>query len=145
MALIWRENMSVANNSIDHDHKYMVCYVNTVMLALQKPEEKEILLTSLSQLYSYAEEHFSREEHIQQMIKYPDYVKHKIEHKKLLHDLNDLQKKIKDEYNNEEIDEKYHEIVSFLKHWLVDHVLNTDMLLKPYLVKYKRNSFHVIK
>ena len=139
MALIWRDSMSVNNDSIDHDHRYLVCYLNTVELALQNPKEKEVLITSLTQLYNYAYEHFMKEEIIQQKISYPDITSHRMEHKKLLEELMELKNKMKQEYNTEEIEKRYDEIVSFLRHWLVDHVLNTDMLLKPYLCKHPKH------
>ncbi|NPA73798.1 MAG: hemerythrin family protein [Epsilonproteobacteria bacterium] len=139
MALIWRRGMSVGNETIDHDHRYLVCYLNTVELALQKPENEEVLLTSLSQLYNYAYEHFIREESIQKKIKYPNIKEHRKEHQQLLEELLDLKNKIKNEYDNEHISKNYDEIVKFLRHWLIDHVLNTDMAMKKYLEKYPKN------
>ena len=138
MALIWRETMSVGNDTIDHDHRYLVCYLNTVELALQNPEEREVVLLSLTQLYNYAYEHFMKEEIIQQKISYPDINSHRIEHKKLLEELMELKNNIKQKYANEDIKKQYNEIVTFLRHWLIDHVLNTDMLLKPYLSKHPK-------
>ncbi len=139
MALIWRDGMSVGNDTIDHDHRYLVCYLNTVELALQKPEEKELILTSLSQLYNYAYDHFMREEAIQRKIEFPDRSEHGNEHKRLLEELSELKNNIKTNYKKEDIDKRYDEIVSFLRHWLIDHVLNTDMQLKKYLKNHPKN------
>ncbi len=139
MALIWRDAMSVGNNIIDADHRYLICYVNTVELALQKPDEKEVLMSALSQLYDYAYEHFMREERIQQKISYPEFNKHRQEHKELLEQLLELRNKINSHYSEADIDKHYSEIVSFLRHWIIDHVLNTDRLLIPYLSKFTKN------
>ena len=117
----------------------IICYINTVELSLQNPEEKEILLSSLTQLYDYAYEHFVREERIQQKMSYPDMRQHQIEHRELLEQLLELKNKIKSDYSKEDMDERYDEIVSFLRHWLIDHVLNTDRLLMPHLSKFTRN------
>jgi hemerythrin len=131
--------MSVGNDAIDHDHRYLVCYLNTVELALQNPEEKEVLLSSLQQLYNYAYEHFMKEEIIQQKISYPEIQKHRIEHKKLLEDLSKMKNNLETKYDKQDINNRYEEIVAFLRHWLIDHVLNTDMLLKPYLSKHPKH------
>ncbi len=139
MALIWRDQMSVGNDVIDKDHRYMICFLNTVTLALQKPEEREILLGALTQLYNYAYEHFMREEMIQKKISYPELLLHRHEHKELLEQLLELKNKIKYDYSDHYINEKYDELVSFLKHWLVDHVLKTDLKLKHYLQKFPKN------
>ncbi len=139
MTLIWRESMSVNNDQIDNDHRYMVCFLNTVELALQEPEKMDVILQALTQLYNYAYEHFMREELIQKKISYPDYDMHRKEHKELLEDFLKLKIKIENQYTKEEIKEKYDEIVKFLRHWLIDHVLKTDMKLKPFLLQYKKN------
>ncbi len=136
MALIWRDKMSVGNDVIDKDHRYMVCFLNTVTLALQKPEEREVLLSALTQLYNYAYEHFMREEIIQKKISYPELIRHRHEHKELLEELLKLKNKIEFDYSDSEINDKYEDLVLFLKHWLMDHVLKTDLKLKSYLAKF---------
>ncbi len=136
MAIVWRKTMSVGNKQIDTDHKYLICFINTVVLALQKPEEKEVLSTSLKQLYTYAYNHFMREETIQLEIGYPDIDKHREEHIELLGQLTEITNKINHEYSEKEVKENYEKLTSFLKEWLLHHVLYTDMLLKPYLEKY---------
>jgi hemerythrin len=139
MALIWRDAMSIGNDVIDHDHRYLICYLNTVELALQTPDEGDILSSSLSHLYDYAYEHFMREEIIQQKINYPKLSDHQKEHKRLLSQLLQLQVKINSDYTKEDIENRFSELVSFLKHWMVDHVLNEDMQLKPYLLKHPKD------
>lgn len=131
--------MSVHNEQIDRDHRYMVCYLNTVELALQNPDEMGVLLTAISQLYNYAYEHFMREELIMKKISYPAFNDHRKEHKDLLEQLLKLKVDLESHYTKEEILEKYDEIVKFLRHWLVDHVLLTDMKLKPFLSQYPKD------
>ncbi len=139
MALLWRNTMSVCNDAIDHDHRYLVCYLNTVELALQTPENRDLLVESLTQLYNYAYEHFMREEIIQAKIKYPDIQMHKNEHKRLLEELLDLKNSIKSKLSTQEIESRFDELITFLRHWLIDHVLKEDMQLKPYLQKHSPN------
>ncbi len=136
MALIWRKSMDLGNNAIDHDHRYLVCYINTVELALQTPDDKEVLVESLAQLYSYAYDHFMREEIIQTKIKYPEIQEHKQEHKRLLEQFMELRNKVKSEYSAQELEKQSNDLVDFLRHWLIDHVLNEDIKLKPYLKNY---------
>ena len=42
MPIVWRKAMSVGNDLIDHDHHFMVNFLNTIELLLQKPDQKEI-------------------------------------------------------------------------------------------------------
>ncbi len=138
MALIWRKEMSVGNDNIDHDHKYLILYVNTVELCLQNPEQREQLHDAFAQLYEYAEKHFSREESIQRKIDYPDRLNHRHIHNNLLKELREVELKVSNAKNAEEIEKIAPELTQFLRSWLIDHVFNEDMLLKPYLRKHPR-------
>ena len=138
MALIWRKEMSVGNDNIDHDHKYLILYVNTVELCLQSPDQKGQLFEAFAQLYEYAQDHFTREESIQRKIGYPDSLKHRHIHNSLLKELKDVEIKISKTKNAEELEKIAPELTQFLRGWLIDHVFNEDMLLKPYLRKHPR-------
>jgi hemerythrin len=138
MAIIWRKNMSVSNDTIDHDHHFMVNFVNTIELVLQAPDEKKMLLEVFEQLYEYAVNHFKREETIQRKIEYPKSIQHKNSHSTLLKQLETLIKEINEINSPEEINKKAPEIIEFVRSWLLNHVFNEDMLLKPYLEKHAR-------
>lgn len=135
MAIIWRKAMSVANDLIDHDHHFMVNFVNTVELVLQNPEEKEMLIEVLNQLHEYSVNHFRREESIQRKIHYPQSLHHKNTHSTLMTELEKLQDEIKNSKSPEEITNRSDEIIAFLRNWLINHVINEDMKLKPFLEK----------
>ncbi|MCW8850469.1 MAG: bacteriohemerythrin [Melioribacteraceae bacterium] len=135
MAILWRRGMSVANDVIDHDHHFMINFINTIELVLQKPEEKEMLMEVLDQLHEYSINHFRREETIQRKIEYPQSLNHRNSHSTLLADLEKLIGEIKESKSTEEISERSPEIINFLRNWLINHVLNEDIKLKPYLEK----------
>ena len=135
MAIIWRNGMSVANDLIDHDHHFMINFVNTIELILQNPKEKEMLMEVLDQLHDYSINHFRREEVIQRKIQYPQSLNHKNSHSTLLSDLEKLIKEIKGTESTEELSSQSTEIIAFLRNWLINHVLNEDMKLKPFLEK----------
>ena len=138
MPIVWRKAMSVGNDLIDHDHHFMVNFLNTIELLLQKPDQKEMLLEVFDQLHEYSVNHFRREESIQRKIEYPKSIQHKNEHSSLLNDLEKLQLEIKQLNTVEELKKKSEDIITFLRNWLINHVLNEDMLLKPYLTKHPR-------
>lgn len=135
MAIIWRKGMSVGNNLIDHDHHFMINFINTVELVLQEPVDKEMLMEVLEQLHEYSIGHFRREESIQRKIEYPQSLHHKNSHTTLLTDLEKLRKEIEETKSTEEIAGRSEEIIFFLRNWLINHVLNEDMKLKSYLEK----------
>ncbi len=133
MAIIWRKGMSVGNDIIDHDHHFMINFINTIELVLQKPEEKEMLLAVIEQLREYASNHFRREESIQRRIQYPQSIHHKNEHTQLMKDIDSLIIEIESTKSAEEIANRSEGIIGVLRDWLINHVLKEDMKLKPYL------------
>lgn len=138
MAIIWRKAMSVGNDLIDHDHHFMINFVNTIELVLQNPEERDMLLEVLDQLHEYSINHFRREESIQRKIEYPKSLHHKNAHASLLKELETIQKEIEKIETSDEIAKRAPEIIDFLRNWLINHVLNEDMQLKPFLEKLPR-------
>jgi hemerythrin len=113
----------------------MINFINTIELVLQKPEEKEMLMEVLDQLHEYSINHFIREETIQRKIEYPQSLNHRNSHSTLLADLEKLIGEIKESESTEEISARSPEIINFLRNWLINHVLNEDIKLKPYLEK----------
>lgn len=138
MAIIWRKGMSVSNDVIDHDHYFMINFLNTIELVLQTPNEREMLKEVLNQLHEYAVNHFRREESIQRKIEYPQSLHHKNSHSSLLKELEDLQNEINENDKSEEISKNAPHINEFLRGWLINHILKEDKQLKPYLEQHPR-------
>ncbi len=157
MPIVWRDQMSVHNTIIDDEHKYLICLINTVELILTQPgEHKELLLTTLEQLLSYTQEHFSREEQLQLKIEYPHYLEHRLEHQQISEELQEIYQRLKqmspaavDENARKRASEmdiapdiqqgSSNSIVMLLRHWIIDHVLQTDAKMRRYLEPYPRN------
>jgi|GEM_PF-721979 len=185
MTIRWRKEMSVGNAWIDHDHKYLLCLINTVELALKAGDQEEFLIYTLDQLQDYTVEHFGREERIMRKIQYPKYAAHKSQHQELLKTLETLRGHVEkllptvvDAVADEakaavkadgdpdpgsaaaaatpreddgdaiaglgaDIDALLEPgsvdrdaIVDLLRHWILDHVLKTDLEMKPLLSRY---------
>jgi hemerythrin len=81
-------------------------------------------------LISYTRYHFTAEERLMQKYNYPEFREHQAEHVKLAgqveHFINDYAE------GETQIDDK---VMEFLKHWLVDHILNTDVAFGLFLSK----------
>ena len=130
--------MSVANDIIDHDHHFMINFINTIELVLQEPEQRDMLLEVIDQLHEYSINHFRREESIQRKIEFPQSLSHKNAHSTLLKELENLQKDIKAAKTSEEISSRSDQIIDFLRNWLINHILKEDIKLRPYLEKHPR-------
>jgi hemerythrin len=124
----WDNNYSVGNPLLDNQHKTLIKLINKLHLSMQAGKGKQVLATILSDLVSYTIEHFTYEE--QMMIKYsfPEFDQHKLEHKKLAQKVIELQNNFSNGSMLLTID-----VLDFLKQWLSNHILVSDMKYKDKL------------
>jgi hemerythrin len=142
MPILWRAQMTVGNDLIDGDHRYLLCLVNTVELALRTREGRAMLPTALEQLTQYTTDHFRREEAIQLEIGYPHYGEHRAEHRRLVRRLEELSEQILAAPTpavEDEISEAEDRLIVLLREWILHHVLTMDLGMKPYLETRPRN------
>ena len=153
MPIIWRESMTIGHPTIDSQHKYLFCLINAVELAMQVENPAKVTGFYLDQLIEYTRIHFEDEEKIQIAINYPQHYEHKSEHREIIENLKDLKARLLPETANPEMtesagqveearlermgDKTLADVVDFLRHWILDHVLHTDIQMKPYLRSQK--------
>lgn len=84
--------MSVGNDEIDNDHKYLIRLINTIEAAVNCCVCVEVLKSSGGQLMSYTKDHFEREQKLQVNIHFQFRDAHKQEHEKLIDRLDSINK-----------------------------------------------------
>ena len=117
----WSPDFSVNIKTIDSQHQELINLVNGIFLAATALEKVNVIASMLEALKSYTQTHFDLEERLMQQAHYPDFEAHKLEHKKLLEQLDQVCKK-------HLLEEKpvYFETLRFLKTWLKDHFTGLD-------------------
>ncbi|MES9868632.1 MAG: hemerythrin family protein [Sedimenticola sp.] len=139
MTVQWREQLSLGNELIDMEHRYLICLVNMVTHSLSHPEDSlEDLKYAIDELVSYTRKHFEHEEKLQLKIQYAGYAEHKMHHQKLMEKIGEIHQQVKSWEEPSEIEGKGDEIAELLRSWLLDHVVKEDMKLKPLLKGYSR-------
>jgi len=136
MPVMWRNQMSVGNDRIDQDHRYLFCLINTIEFSLGSCGHQDILVTALDQLDFYTRDHFAREEKLMLKISYPKYPDQRTAHELLVSQLAEIREKILAIKDNPDMQDIIPDITELLRNWLLDHVLKDDMLMKPYFEKY---------
>jgi hemerythrin len=130
MALIsWNSNYSIGNDGIDSQHQKLVQLINTLHEEMKMGKAKEILLKVLDELANYTVMHFSNEEKLFGLHKYPGILKHKKQHE-------DFVAKViafKESYINGNARISL-ELMSFLKDWLISHISKSDKEYAAYFV-----------
>lgn len=148
--------MSVGNTIIDNDHKYLIAMINALEAAINSKLRDKVFSLHVSQLMVYTQEHFAREESIQENIKFASCPEHKEDHKKFFDQIKTLQEKIESSKQREEhqksvnpivknihqatessklhdtLDQVAQELSDLLKDWLLKHILKEDMKMRSY-------------
>ncbi len=132
--LEWLDDWCLGVDAIDRQHEHLVGILNTLAesIAPTKPaaEDKVDVFSLVMQLLEMTRQHFRLEEAVMRDHDYPNLMEHHREHVMLLAE---LQAFIRDvEEGVRQFD--YEALVS-LKHWLINHVIDSDKAFAEYLDK----------
>lgn len=122
--LTWSDDLAVGNSFIDGDHRKLIDMANRLHVVMQEGRGKEVLAKVLSNLITYTQEHFKREEDLMRKLCYADVDDHRHEHEKLLQQVIDLQHKFETGAVTLSI-----QVLHFLRDWLIHHIGESDKKL----------------
>lgn len=127
----WTEELSVGVQEIDEQHKILVGLLNKFHEAVVTGSDKAMIKSVLKEVTDYTVIHFAVEESLMRIFNYPDYETHKGHHAELAGQVKELQHKVETEEAEVSM-----EVLSFLRHWLTNHILGDDKKYGPYLVDH---------
>ncbi|MBK6741957.1 MAG: hemerythrin family protein [Hydrogenophilales bacterium] len=131
--LAWNDSFLTGITKIDEQHKVLVNTLNEAHARLGDQPTREILDDITRNLLSYALYHFETEETLMQEHAYQEAcpeesAKHHKEHRDFSQTVVNLRNGIKE---GQLVSRE--ELIGFLSHWLVTHILFTDQKLGAYL------------
>jgi hemerythrin len=122
MALFtWTAKMSVGVMSIDKEHQGLVMLINTLHDKMLEGRAKDVLAPILEKLVDYTHTHFTNEETLFKVHGYPESAQHRTEHDAFRKKTSQLYEDFKSGQGGLSV-----EITSFLRDWLVKHIMGTD-------------------
>lgn len=130
---VWTDKLELGVHAMDDEHKILIDFINELVSTLEAQyvrKNKSQLILAFNNLAEYCTEHFAHEEKFMQEIKYPLYESHKKIHENLLEQV----KLYGLDIEHERLDD--HKLVSFLRNWLISHIMGVDM---QYAGHYKEN------
>ncbi|MCU7904421.1 MAG: bacteriohemerythrin [Candidatus Thiodiazotropha sp. (ex Epidulcina cf. delphinae)] len=137
--LEWRDDWFLGIGRIDQQHLGLVDLVNRVATSLQDPRQPSAngsdSMDLMLKLQDQTRRHFRDEEAFMLEHDYPARVSHHREHALLQAELQALIREIE-----EGIRELDLETLKSLKHWLIDHVIDSDQAIARYVEQRYRTS-----
>ena len=134
--IVWEDHFVVDGGIIDKDHMVLFDIINKFNANTPKYRHPREMVPVLNALIKYTQIHFAREEKLQRVSGYAFQDEHKQEHIDLIKKFSGLVQKAQ-KANRDNVSDVAVEIGQFLKDWLILHVVENDMTLKPYVEKMK--------
>jgi hemerythrin-like metal-binding protein len=127
--LAWSDTWAVGAPDMDQDHRVLVNLVNQLPQAFKAPESGWIVGSVLNSLWDYTEYHFGREEALLRAANFPGAAEHTGRHGELKQQLREWL----DQYQQDPESVDAGALMTFLKGWLMNHILGEDMRYRPYV------------
>jgi hemerythrin-like metal-binding protein len=126
--IIWTDEFSVGNAGIDEQHKRLVAMINRLISIPRVAAGSENIAEILTEMTEYAEVHFEAEEKLMKQVNYPHLDDHIAQHRA-------FQMKTAALINSASLDAEAVPVVllNYLRNWLLQHILKSDMAYKSYL------------
>lgn len=125
--LKWRGDFELGIENLDRQHRELFELVNRAYGVLRDISSKDrhgSIAPILEELLEHAKYHFESEESYMLKVKYRGYFKHKVEHTRLIRELNIKLLEFNSLYTGD-IDR----ILNYISRWIVDHIVEEDLKL----------------
>lgn len=123
----WEERFAIGIPQIDDHHRHLVGLLNKAYDDFLHHAPQAELDALFNDLIDYATYHFAAEEHRMETSRYPGMAAHKRQHGEFIRRVVEMHKDLQKQQLY------FLEALGFLKEWLTDHILRTDIELGRYL------------
>ncbi|MBP7651986.1 bacteriohemerythrin [Candidatus Dependentiae bacterium] len=127
----WDEAYSTGNSLMDDQHKKLIFQAGEIsesMLSSKLDYNSLRISKLLNFLIDYTKTHFSDEEQLMEKYKFPEYKEHCKKHIELISTVN----KFAEKFDKNDISIGI-EFLTFLKAWIIDHIINDDRKYSKFL------------
>jgi hemerythrin-like metal-binding protein len=128
--ITWSESLSVGVDAFNKEHQQLISLINELNNALLIGSSAKTMENTLARLAKYTEIHFNHEEEYMRLHDYPSYEGHRKEHEELKKQVADYYEQLKSGRKSFSLS-----LLNFLKDWLTNHILGTDMKYKDFFAK----------
>ena len=133
----WTTKLDLNVPMVDRQHRLLVDYINELYTAMAHNRTSEDLRAILRKLRDYTATHFADEEKLFTATAYLGATEHIKIHRKFVAKLDEAEEMLKSGTATVSMD-----LLTFLKDWLVQHIMGTDPTYLPYLKKQDFEEDH---
>jgi hemerythrin-like metal-binding protein len=126
----WTNEYSVNIQQIDNQHKGLFEIINKLYNAFSQKKANEQLNGIIDELIQYAVNHFATEEKYFKEFGYENTADHMQKHKEFFEKMKEFQAN----KDKKQLLVTY-QLMSFLRNWLIDHILHEDVDYKDCFIK----------
>ena len=124
----WTPKLELHVPLVDREHKLLVEYINELHQAMTHNKPVSEMIGVLKKLRDYTATHFGDEEKLFNVPAYKAAAEHMKIHKKFVAKLDEVEEQLRMGTATVSMD-----LLTFLKDWLVQHIMGTDPTYLPYL------------
>lgn len=117
----WDESYNVKVERFNKQHKHLFDIVKELYIAMENKDDRLALAQIINNLIRYSKEHFTEEEVCLLNAQYPNYDKHRKQHKLFIEKIEQFAA----DYNSGK-HLLHFDILLFLKNWVLQHILVAD-------------------
>jgi len=133
MTIMWRKEMTIDHGPIDQDHHTLIAIINRFETVTSGPDVAARLGDIIDRLEQYGYAHFGREEKLQRLVAFPFAPAHSQQHRHLMRSLAEAREELAKARSETDLAAFRDRMCGFLNDWLIDHIINSDLLMKPYV------------
>lgn len=134
---VWKEQFNIGHEKVDLQHQYLLNLVNEFVLDAKTIKSKPApasddftkIRVLVTELKSYAVNHFQDEEQLMASIHYPDLEAHQANHRLLRQHVEHMEQKV-----NSMDKHALNKMIIVLRDWLVEHIMVEDKKIGTFIL-----------
>jgi hemerythrin len=127
----WTDDLSVGINKIDEQHVKLIEILQTLEDSIRSGRDADLIEDTIVHLFNYAKIHFTAEEELLRLHKYPEEKQHELEHSKFISKAFQFRENFDARRPGLNL-----EVVNFLSGWILSHIQITDQRYMKHLNKH---------
>jgi len=132
--MAWNDRLLTGIEAVDTDHRKLVEILNRLYGGMQSGLGREVLDDLFDELLDYTQYHFAREERLFERYDYPLALEHAFAHAKMAKWCTEARA----DFKRGELPGPSLQVLSYLKDWLFDHIMETDKRFAEYVAARKK-------